>query len=159
MEGQAEELTGKKPTKDRLGNPIEEVEAPRGEPQDVAAGIAYNPPTADELAEQDKQRRGQTRREDRQEQRQQPEPRPGPVPGAAAMSSPAEDVQALRRAVIDVLHTAPFDDMAWQEIQAALQLVMHDVSVVFGIVYGNFNAAPPPYPLEPEEPAGTARDR
>jgi hypothetical protein len=73
IEGQSEELTGKKPTKDRFGNPIEEVEAPRGEPQNVAGGIAYNPPTADELAEQDKQRRGQTRREDRQEQRQQPE--------------------------------------------------------------------------------------
>jgi len=70
------------------------------------------------------------------------------------MTSPAEDVQALRRAVIDVLHTAPYDDMQWQEIQAALQLVMHDVRVVFGSVYGNFNNAPPPYPLEPEEPAG-----
>ena len=76
VEGQAEELTGKKPTKDRWGNPIEEVEAPRGEPQDVAAGIAYNPPTTEELAEQDKQRRGQTRREDRQEQRQQEQPQP-----------------------------------------------------------------------------------
>jgi len=57
MEGQAEEMTGKKPTKDRWGNPIEEVPAPRGEPQDVAAGVAYNPPTAEELAEQDKERR------------------------------------------------------------------------------------------------------
>ena len=74
-------------------------------------------------------------------------------------TTPAEDVQALRRAIIDVLHTAPFDDMGWQEIQAALQLVMHDVRVVFGSVYGNFNQAPPPYPLEPEEPAGMTRDR
>jgi hypothetical protein len=69
IEGQAEELTGRKPTMDRFGNPIEEIPAPRGEPQDVAAGIAYNPPTTEELAEQDRQRRGQTRRDDRQEQR------------------------------------------------------------------------------------------
>jgi len=74
IEGQAEELTGKKPTMDRFGNPIEEVEAPRGEPQNVAGGIAYNPPTAEELAEQDRQRRGQIRRDDRQDQRQEPAP-------------------------------------------------------------------------------------
>ena len=72
LEGQSEELTGKKPTKDRFGNPIEEVPAPRGEPQDVAGGIAYNPPTAEELAAQDKDRRSQRQeqRQDRQEQRQ-----------------------------------------------------------------------------------------
>lgn len=84
MEGQAEELTGKKPTKDRFGNPIEEVPAPRGEPQDVAAGIAYNPPTAEELAEQDRARRGepgaahtgdQSQRQDQERRRQEEERR------------------------------------------------------------------------------------
>jgi len=84
MEGQSEELTGKKPTMDRFGNPIEEVPAPRGEPQDVAAGIAYNPPTADELAAQDKERRGakaavvtgdQERQRQEQERRRQEEER------------------------------------------------------------------------------------
>jgi hypothetical protein len=68
------------------------------------------------------------------------------------MSTPAEDVQALRRAVIDVLHTAPYDDMPWPEIQAALQLTMHDVKIVFASQYGNFNGAPPPFPFPPDAP-------
>ena len=89
MEGQAEELTGKKPTKDRWGNEIEEVEAPRGEPQDVAAGIAWNAPTSEELAEdragnlnqsrqgleQRRQQSSQGQNQDRDRQRQQEEQR------------------------------------------------------------------------------------
>jgi len=72
-----------------------------------------------------------------------------PVNKPETTTTGPQDVQSLRRAVIDILHTAPYDDMAWPEIFAALQLVMHDTKVVFGSVYGNFNNAPPPYPLEP----------
>jgi len=58
------------------------------------------------------------------------------------MTTPSEDVQALRSAVLDVLHMAPYDDMEWPEIQAALQLVMHDVRIVFAN-YDGFDGAPP----------------
>jgi hypothetical protein len=64
-----------------------------------------------------------------------------------ASTSPAEDVQALRAALIQVLHTAPFDDMLWPEMQAALQLVVHDIQVTVS-VYGSFNNAPVPPPPE-----------
>jgi hypothetical protein len=60
-----------------------------------------------------------------------------------ADTTPSEDVQALRAAIIDVLHTAPYDDMRWPEILAALQLVMHDTRIVF-VNYDGFDKAPPP---------------
>jgi hypothetical protein len=62
------------------------------------------------------------------------------------MTTGVEDIAALRRAVIELLHTAPFDDMHWPEMVAALQLAEHDVKVTF-MQYGNFNDAPPPDPL------------
>jgi hypothetical protein len=68
-----------------------------------------------------------------------------------ASTSPAQDVQALRAAVIALIHTAPYDDMLWPEIQAALQLSMHDVKITF-MQYGNFNNAPPPEAPPPESP-------
>jgi len=72
-----------------------------------------------------------------------------PADKPTTQTTPAQDVQALRRAVIDLLHTAPYDDMQWPEILAALQLAMHDTRIVFASQYGNFNNAPPPFPLEP----------
>jgi len=69
------------------------------------------------------------------------------------MTTPKEDVVALRRAINDLLHTAPFDDMLWPEMLFALQLATHDVKLTF-MRYGGFDAAPPPdwLPPVPEPP-------
>lgn len=69
------------------------------------------------------------------------------------MTTPAEDVIALRRAINDLLHTAPFDDMHWPEMMAGLQLSQHDVKLTFQR-YGGFDGAPPPdwLPPVPEPP-------
>ena len=66
------------------------------------------------------------------------------------MTTPAEDVTRLRRAIVDLLHTAPFDDMLWPEMLVALQLVARDVKVVFASEYAGFDKAPPPFPLDPD---------
>ena len=62
-----------------------------------------------------------------------------------ASTSPAEDVQLLRAALVQVLQTAPFDDMLWPEMQAAFQLAMHDARIMIS-VYGSLNNAPPAIP-------------
>jgi len=67
------------------------------------------------------------------------------------MTTPKEDVVALRWAINDLLHTAPFDDMLWPEMLIALQLAAHDVKLTF-MRYGGFDPAPPPDWL-PERPA------
>ena len=61
------------------------------------------------------------------------------------MTTGYEDTMALRSAIIDLLHSAPYDDMRWPEIVSALNLVEHDVRVTF-MTYGNFNNAPAPNP-------------
>lgn len=65
----------------------------------------------------------------------------------------AEDIVLLRYAINDLLHTAPFDDMTWPEMLAALQLAAHDVKITF-TRWRNFNDAPPPdwLPPKPAEP-------
>lgn len=68
------------------------------------------------------------------------------------MTTDNQDIAALYRAIIELLHTPEFDDMAWPEIQAALNYVMHEVRIV-SMHYGTFNNAP----TDPEPPPEARR--
>jgi len=76
----------------------------------------------------------------------------------AVYTTPTEDVIALRWAISDLLHSAPYDDMLWPEMLAALQLAAHDVKLTFARYHG-YDGAPPPdwLPPKPEAPPEVAR--
>ena len=66
---------------------------------------------------------------------------------AAPRSSDVQDIRLLADDIIALIRTAPYDDMTWAEVDAALHFVSHDIK----LAWQTNNSVKPPPPPEPPE--------
>ena len=62
---------------------------------------------------------------------------------AATETTDVQDVQLLADEIVTLCHDTRFNDMTWREIEAACELAVHQVKLVFS-QHGSLDAAPAP---------------